>query len=121
MFVLYYRVSARIIQINEGNHIRPGHTMVFWELICPVWDSKIIVVDVDAMFVGIFNKTFQETLPITLHAFLRGNHMVIINERSHRYLSKVQKIISADKDILPQWLQGVLKIIILECRPSRQN
>ena len=58
----------------------------------PFGIPKIIVVDTDGLFSGMFKMTFQETLIIPVHAAERGNHKEIINERFHRYLNKVQKI-----------------------------
>ena len=66
----------------------------------------MIVVDVDGLFYGIFNKTFQETLLIPVHAAKKGNQKAIINERFHMYLNKLQNTNSADKGSLQQWLQG---------------
>ena len=45
---------------------------------------------------------------IPVHAVANGNHKAIINEGFNRYFNKVQKIKSADKGSLHQWLQGVL-------------
>ena len=59
-------------------------------------------------FPGMFKKTFQETLLIPVHAVARLYHKAIINKLFHRYLNKVQKINSADKGSLHQWLQGVI-------------
>ena len=67
----------------------------------------MIVVDSDGLFPGMFKKTFQETLLIPVHEVERGKYKAIINEGFHRYLNKVQKIKSADKVRLHQWLQGV--------------
>ena len=52
-------------------------------------------------------KTFQETLLIPIHAVTRGNLKAIRNEGFHRYLNKVQKINSSEKDSLNQWVKGV--------------
>ena len=54
-----------------------------------------------------FKKIFQENLLIPVHAVARGNHKEIIDEGLHRYLNKVQKLNSAEKDSLHQWLRGV--------------
>ena len=35
---------------------------------------KIVAVDADRLFPGMFNNTFQETLLIPVHAGTRGNH-----------------------------------------------
>ena len=67
----------------------------------------MIVVDVDERFAVIFNKNFQGTLPIPVHAVERGNHKAIINEGFHCYLNKLPKINSAEKGSLHQWLQGI--------------
>ena len=45
----------------------------------PFGPPKIIVVDADGLFAGIFKKTFQETLLILVHGVSRGNHKEIIN------------------------------------------
>ena len=68
----------------------------------------MIVVDADGIFDGMFKKNFQETLLIPVNAVARNNRKAIINEEFHRYLNKVNKINSADKVRLHQWLQGVL-------------
>ena len=39
----------------------------------------MIFVDTDGLFNGMFNKTFQETLIILVHAVARVNHKSIIN------------------------------------------
>ena len=67
----------------------------------------MIVVDVDGFFSGMFKKNFQETLLIPVHEVARINHKAIINEGFHSHLNKLQKINSADKGGLRQWLQGV--------------
>ena len=54
-----------------------------------------------------FKKTFQETLLIPVHEVARSNNKEIRNEGFYRYLNKEQKINSADKVSLQQWLQGV--------------
>ena len=80
----------------------------FGDLFVPFGIPKMIVVDADGLFPGMFNNTFQDTLLIPVHAVARGNHKEIINEGFHRYLKKVQKINSVDKGSLHQWLQCVL-------------
>ena len=69
----------------------------FGNLFVPFGLPKMIVVDADEMFYGIFRKTFRGTLLIPVHAVTRGNHKVIINEGFHRYLNKPQNINSSDK------------------------
>ena len=54
-----------------------------------------------------FKITFQDNLLVSLHAVVRGNHRMKINEGFHWYLNKVQDKYSADMDSLHQWLQGV--------------
>ena len=66
------------------------------------------MVDADGIFYRLLRKTSQETLLIPVHAVSGGNHKAIINEGFHRYFNKVQKISSADKGSLHQWLQGIL-------------
>ena len=97
-----------IIHWTEVNYIRQGHTMVFCKLLCSVWASKLVVVDADKLFSGIFKNIPQKTLMIPIHAFARGNHKEIINEGFHCYLNQVYKINKSDKGIRQQWLQGVL-------------
>ena len=46
----------------------------FGNFFVPFGLPKMIVVDADGLFSGIFKKTFQETLLIPLHAVTRGNH-----------------------------------------------
>ena len=58
----------------------------------PFGIPKIIVVDADGIFNGMFKKTSQETLLIPVHKFASGNHKEIINEGFNRYLKKAQKI-----------------------------
>ena len=67
----------------------------------------MIVVDADGLFSGMFKKTFQENLLIPVHAVTRVNHKAIINEGFHRYLNKVQKINSFDKDSLQQCMTDI--------------
>ena len=55
-------------------------------------------------FLWNFKKTLQETILIPVHAVARGNHKANINENFDMYLNKVQKINSADKVNLHQWL-----------------
>ena len=62
----------------------------------PFGIPKIILVDADGIYSGMFKKNFQETLLIPVHSVSRGNHKEIINEGFNMYLNKVQKINSAD-------------------------
>ena len=80
----------------------------FGSFFVPFWLPKLIAVDADGIFAGMYKKTFQKTLIIRVHAVARSNHNAIRNEGFHRYLENVQKINLADKSILHQWLQGVL-------------
>ena len=80
----------------------------FGNFFVPFGIPEMIFVDIYGIFSGMFKKTFQETLITPVHAFSRGNHKVIINEGFHRKFNKAQKINSADKVSLHQWLQGVL-------------
>ena len=93
MPIFYDMIWASIKYWTERNYIRPGRTI-----------PKLIVGDADGILAGMFKKTFQETLPIPVHAVVRGNHKAIRNDGFHRYLNKVQKIKSADKGNLHQWL-----------------
>ena len=82
--------------------------MGFWKLLCSIWRSKMIVVDLDGLLAVMFKNIFQDTLLIPVHAVTRRNHKAIINEGFHMYLNKVHKINSVDKGSLHQWLPGVL-------------
>ena len=79
----------------------------FGNFFVPFGLPKMIVVDADGLFDGIFKKTFQETLLITVHEVARRKHKAIINEGFHRYLKKVNNINSMDKAIPHQWFQQV--------------
>ena len=46
----------------------------FGNLFVPFGIPKMIVVDADGIFAGIFKKKFQETLLIPVHSVSRGNH-----------------------------------------------
>ena len=81
--------------------------MGFCKILCSIWASKNDFHGRRLTFSELFNKTFQENSLIPVHVVARGNHKLIINEGFSRYLDKVQNIISADKGILHQWLQGV--------------
>ena len=61
----------------------------------PNWLPNMIFMNVDGLFDGIFNKTFQEILLTPLHAVARDNRKAIINEGLDRHLNKVQKKKSA--------------------------
>ena len=52
----------------------------FGEFFVPFELPKMIVVDTDGLFAGIFRKTFQDTLLTLVHAVSKGNHEAIINE-----------------------------------------
>ena len=92
----------------KGNTSNQAARWAFGNFFVPFGIPKIIVVDADGIFAGMFKKTFQETLLIPVHAVAWGNHKAIINEGFHRYLKKLQKINSMDKGSLQQWLQGLL-------------
>ena len=92
---------------TEGHYIRPGRTMVFWKLLCSIWDSKNYVMDADGIFAGIIKKTFQETLLILVHAVERGKNKEIINEGFNNYSNKLHKKKSEDKGRINQWVQRV--------------
>ena len=80
----------------------------FGNFFVPFGLPKMIVVDEDGFFSGMFKKSFQETFLIPAHAVAMVNHTAIINEGFHRYLNKVQKMNLSYKGGLHQWLQGVL-------------
>ena len=52
----------------------------FGNVFVPSGITKIIVVDTDGGFPGLFKKTFQDNLLIPVHAVARGNHKEIRNE-----------------------------------------
>ena len=83
----------------------------FGNLFVPFGIPKMIVVDADGIFSGIYGMTFQENLLIPVHTVTRGKHKTIINELIHRYLTNLHEINSEDKEILHQWLQGVLFVL----------
>ena len=68
---------------------------------------RLIFVDADSLFAGVFLRLFEH-LGIPVEAIARENHKAMRNERFHRYLNKVERINSADKDTLFQWKQGAL-------------
>ena len=47
----------------------------------------MIVLDADGRFAGIFNKIFQETLLIKVHAFESGKHKEMRNEGLRKYFN----------------------------------
>ena len=51
----------------------------FENLFVPFGIPKMIVVDSDGFFDGIFKNNFQETLLVPVHSDARGNHKAIIN------------------------------------------
>ena len=65
---MYDRIWANISQLNEGNYIRPGRTIVFRGIFVLFRLTKIIDVDADGLFPGVFNKTIHEALLIPAHA-----------------------------------------------------
>ena len=79
MLGFYDNIWDSIRQCNEVNYIRPVLTMEFWNLLCPILDSKIIVMDSDGLFAGMFKETFRRTSLIPVHEVARGNHNAIKN------------------------------------------
>ena len=71
-------------------------------------------------FSGMFKNNFQETLLIPVHAIARGNNKAIRNEGFHHYLSKAQKINSADEVSLHQWLKGAF-FALCDCNVGPVN
>jgi hypothetical protein len=67
---------------------------------------RLIVVDAEGVFAGVFVQLFQ-LLQVPVYTVSRENHQAILNERFHRYLNKVQRINSADMGELLKWKQGV--------------
>ena len=55
----------------------------FGNFFFPFGLTKMIIVDADGLFDGMFKKNFQETLPIPVHEIARGNHKAVINEGFH--------------------------------------
>ena len=70
---LYESIWARSSHWAEGNYTRPGRTMVFGKLFVPFGIPKMIVVDADGIFVGMFRKYLQETLLIPVHEVAGDN------------------------------------------------
>eukprot|EP00978_Attheya_sp_CCMP212_P011561 scaffold28579_cov50-Attheya_sp.AAC.2 len=68
---------------------------------------RIIFVDADSKFQGIFKSTF-ERLRITVDAVSQENHKAIRNENFRRYLNKIERNNTADTGSLWIWKQGVL-------------
>jgi len=54
-----------------------------------------------------FTQLF-ELLGIPVEPVAPENHKAVRNERFHRYLNKVQKINTANKQSYHQWIQGIL-------------
>ena len=73
----------------------------------PFGIPRLIIVDDDGLFNGVFQATFQQ-LQMPILPVSPENHKACWNERFHRHLNKVQKIISADTGTLKQWKQGTL-------------
>ena len=103
---LYDSIWDRSIQWVEVNYTRPGRTMGFWKILCPIWDSKKYFCGCIWIFSGMFRKNLQDTLLVPVHSVACGGG-AIINEVFNRYLNKLNKINSEDKVSLHQWLQGV--------------
>ena len=106
MLLSYDRIWDSISQWTKVHCIRSGCRIGFWNLFDPFGLPKMICVDADELFSIIFNDTYQETLMILVHAVTRGNNKSIINKGFCHYLNKFQKINSADKVSLHQWMQG---------------
>jgi hypothetical protein len=80
--------------------------VTFSQFFCVFGLPRIIVVDADSKFCGIFTKTF-ENLGIHVEVVLRENHKAVRNERFHRYLNRVQQINTTETGSFFQWKQGV--------------
>jgi hypothetical protein len=80
--------------------------VTFSQFFCVFGLPRIIVVDADSKFCGIFTKTF-ENLGIHVEVVSRENHKAVRNERFHRYLNRVQQINTAETGSFFQWKQGV--------------
>ena len=57
----------------------------FGNFFVPFGLPKIMVVNADGVFAGMFKKTFQETLLIPVRAVARGHHKAIRNKRFYGY------------------------------------
>ena len=77
------------------------------------WLQKMIVVDADGIFYGVFKKPFQDTLLVLVHAVARCEHKSIRNEVFYNYFNNLHKTNSADKGSLHQWFQGVFFTVCL--------
>ncbi len=80
--------------------------ITFSQFFCVFGLPRIVVVDADSKFCGIFTKTF-ENLGIHVEVVSRENHKAVRNERFHRYLNRVQRINTAETGSFFQWKQGV--------------
>ena len=68
----------RIIQWNKIYHFITVIMMGLWRIIFFIWASKIIVVDGYGMFLGVFNKTLQETFTPIIKGFVSTLKISII-------------------------------------------
>ena len=71
----------------------------------PFGPPKLILVDAESVFVGIFRQILQ-SLGILVEQVFQENHKAIRNERFHQYLNKVEKIHTFNKASLHQWSLG---------------
>ena len=97
-----------LVSASGLNQIK-SHQVARWafvKLFVPFRIPKIIVMDTDRFFSGVFRKNFHEILLIPVHAVSKVKHKVIRNEGFHWYLKKFQKIKSAENDSLNLCLQG---------------
>ena len=81
--------------------------ITFSQFFCVFGLPRLIVVDADSKFRGIFTTTFQN-LGIHIEVVASENHKAVRNERFHRYLNRVQRINTADTGSFFQWKQGVM-------------
>jgi hypothetical protein len=79
----------------------------FTHFFVPFGMPRLVVVDAGGEFAGIFREMCR-TLLIPIDTAAPENHKAVRNERFHRYLNKVQRINTANKDSMHQWKQGTL-------------
>ena len=82
-------------------------TIAFANFFVPFGMPRLVIVDADGLFAGAF-LDMCHTLLIPVDAVSKENHKAVRNERFHRYLNKVQRLNTAAKESLHQWIQGTL-------------
>jgi hypothetical protein len=76
--------------------------ITFSQSICVFGRPRLIIVDADNTFCGIFTKTF-ENLGIHVAVVSRDKRKAVCNGRFHWYLNQVQQINTADMRSFFQW------------------